>query len=57
MHQRFGHLNYNALPGLQMMVTGMAVFHLSMIVFVEAVLLVEIQRNLILTVKEKLMVS
>jgi hypothetical protein len=25
-HKRFGHLNYNALPGLQKMVTGMLVF-------------------------------
>jgi hypothetical protein len=25
-HRRFGHLNYNALPGLQKMVTGMPVF-------------------------------
>jgi hypothetical protein len=26
-HRRFGHLNYNALPGLQKMVTGMPVFY------------------------------
>jgi hypothetical protein len=25
-HKRFGHLNYNALPGLQKMITGMLVF-------------------------------
>jgi len=25
-HRRFGHLNYNTLPGLQKMVTGMPVF-------------------------------
>jgi hypothetical protein len=25
-HKKFGHLNYNALPGLQKMVTGMPVF-------------------------------
>jgi hypothetical protein len=55
-HRRFGHLNYNALPGLQKMVTGMPIFFLSMIVFVEVVLLVKIQRKLTLTVIEKLMV-
>jgi hypothetical protein len=57
-HIRFGHLNYNALSGLQKMVTGMPVFFLlSMIVFVEVVLLVKIQRKLTLTIIEKLMVS
>jgi hypothetical protein len=54
-HRRLGHLNYNALPGLQKMVTGMQCFHLSMIVFVEVVLSIRIQRKLILTAIENLM--
>ena len=54
-YRRLGHLNYNALPGLQKMVTGMPMFHLSMIVFVEVVLSVKVQRNLILTAIENLM--
>jgi hypothetical protein len=52
-HIKFGHLNYDALPGLQKMVIGMPVF---LIVFVEVVLLVKIQRKLTLAVIEKLMV-
>jgi hypothetical protein len=56
-HRRFEHLNYNALPGLQKMVTGMSFFTFEHDSICRRCALGKIQRKLILTVTKKLMVS
>jgi hypothetical protein len=57
-HIRFGHLNYNALPSLQKIVTGMPVFSFEHDSICRGCALgKKIQRKLALTVIEKLMVS